>query len=170
MSEWAGTSIHRELKLKLTIFRNWVFIYLWKDYLEMKRHSSMFFFLMLGGNKPALQLMSACPVPLVLLTFTRIVFNPGSVKHRLRNVLFSFTEVTLCPFFVQTYWKPHKDGHKSKSDLLRKETCLCYPWKGFELGVGLVKLWRDLFDKIGLLPMRWLLGIKEMDWPFTGSI
>lgn len=56
----------------------------------MKRHSSMGVFLMLGGNKPALQLMSACPVPLFLLIFTRIVFNPGSVEHRLRNVVCCF--------------------------------------------------------------------------------
>ncbi len=60
---------------------------------------------MLDLSTPTLHLMFVSLVSLVELTFTPIAFNPGSVEHGAEKCgsLFSFTEVTLCAFFVQAH-------------------------------------------------------------------
>ena len=82
--------------------------------------------------------------------------------------LFSFTEVTLCPFFCPGLLNANtKTAIKAEWFAQERDLPICSPWKGFELGRRNGEDPTRSLDKIALLPM-WLLGIKKVDWPFPG--
>lgn len=91
---------------------------------------------MLDGNKSVLQLVSESLVPLVVLTFNCIVFNPGSVKHGLRNVVccFLLQRSLFVPFLSKLI------GSHTKTAIKARVICLGKKPGSF---LSMKRLWND---------------------------